>query len=110
MDLSAAARKLVVHWGEMGSRWGINRTVAQIHALLFLAPRPLDAAEIAETLSVARSNVSTGLRELQAWGIVRVTHQLGDRRGFFESGTDIWQLFQTIVEGRGGGGIPPTRG
>jgi len=108
MVLSPAARKLIVHWGEMGSRWGVNRTVAQIHALLYLAPRPLDAAEIAETLSVARSNVSTGLRELQAWGIVRVTHQLGDRRDFFESVTDIWQLFKAIMEERWRREIQPT--
>lgn len=108
VDLSPAAQKLVVHWGEMGSRWGVNRTVAQIHALLYLARRPLDAAEIAETLSVARSNVSTGLRELEAWGIVRVSHVLGDRRDYYESVTDIWQLFKTIVEQRWRREMEPT--
>ena len=106
--LTPAAKKLVVHWGEMGSRWGVNRTVAQIHALLYLSPRPLDAGEIAETLSVARSNVSTGLRELQAWGIVKVTHVFGDRRDYFESVTDIWQLFRIIVEERWRREIEPT--
>ncbi len=100
MELTHAAEKLVVHWGEMGSRWGVNRTVAQIHALLLLAPRPMSAAEVADTLSVARSNVSTSLRELQAWGVVRVTHVLGDRRDYFDTVTDIWQLFRIILEER----------
>ena len=83
--LSPVATKFILHWGEMGARWGINRTVAQIHALLFLSARPLNAEEIAAALGVARSNVSTSLRELQGWGIVRVTHLLGDRRDHFES-------------------------
>ena len=74
--ITPAAEKLILHWGEMGSRWGVNRTVAQIHALLYLAPRPLHAGEIAETLKIARSNVSSSLRELQAWGITRTTHRL----------------------------------
>src|SRR5262249_31426740 len=82
----------------MGTRWGINRTVAQIHALLFLSPRPLHAEEISATLGVARSNVSTSLRELQAWGIVRVTHLLGDRRDHFESMKDVWEMFRMIAE------------
>jgi DNA-binding transcriptional regulator GbsR (MarR family) len=84
----------------MGSRWGINRTVAQIHALLFLAEQPLGAETIATTLGVARSNVSTSLRELQGWGIVRVTHILGDRRDHFESMKDIWEMFRIIVDER----------
>src|SRR5262249_14449675 len=84
----------------MGTRWGINRTVAQIHALLYLSPRPLHAEEIAATLGVARSNVSTSLRELQAWGIVRVTHLLGDRRDHFESMKDVWEMFRMIVDER----------
>ncbi len=100
LPLSPVAERLIVHWGEMGARWGINRTVAQIHALLYLAARPLHAAEIADTLSVARSNVSTGLRELQAWGIVKITHVLGDRRDYFEGVTDIWQLVRMILEER----------
>ena len=100
MDLSDVAKKFVLHWGEMGTRWGINRTVAQIHALLYLSPRPLTAEEIAETLGVARSNVSTSLRELQNWGIVRVAHVLGDRRDHFESMKDVWEMFRVILDER----------
>src|SRR5690349_308466 len=98
--LSPAAQKFVLHWGEMGTRWGVNRTVAQIHALLFLSPRPLEAEEIARTLSVARSNVSTSLRELQGWRIVRSVSVLGDRRQHFESLKDVWEMFHIIVEER----------
>src|SRR5213080_4808321 len=98
--LSSVQQKFILHWGEMGTRWGINRTVAQVHALLYLSPRPLHAEEIAATLSVARSNVSTSLRELQGWGIIRVVHLLGDRRDHFESLKDVWELFRTIVEER----------
>lgn len=98
--LTPVQQKFILHWGEMGTRWGINRTVAQIHALLFLSPRPLSAEVIAETLGVARSNVSTSLRELQSWGIVRVTHILGDRRDHFESLKDVWELFRIIVDER----------
>ena len=100
MQLSAVAKKFVLHWGEMGTRWGINRTVAQIHALLFLSPRPLHAEEIADTLGVARSNVSTSLRELQNWGIVRVVHVLGDRRDHFETMKDVWEMFRVILDER----------
>ena len=98
--LTPIQQKFILHWGEMGARWGINRTVAQIHALLFLSPRPLPAEEIAATLAVARSNVSTSLRELQGWGIVRVTHHLGDRRDHFESLKDVWEMFRIIVDER----------
>ena len=98
--LTPLQQRLILHWGEMGTRWGVNRTVAQIHALLFLAPAPLHAEEIAATLGVARSNVSTSLRELQGWGIVRVTHILGDRRDHFESLKDVWEMFRIIVEER----------
>lgn len=82
--LSPVQQKFVLHWGEMGTRWGINRTVAQIHALLFISPVPLNAEDIADTLTVARSNVSTSLKELQAWGIVRLVHVMGDKRDHFE--------------------------
>src|SRR5919204_1329090 len=99
-ELSPIQKKFILHWGEMGARWGINRTVAQIHALLFLSPRPMHAEEIATTLGVARSNVSTSLRELQGWGIVRVTHLLGDRRDHFESMKDVWEMFRIIVDER----------
>ena len=98
--LTAIQQKFILHWGEMGTRWGINRTVAQIHALLFLSPRPLNAEEIAATLGVARSNVSTSLRELQGWGIVHVTHLLGDRRDHFDSMKDVWEMFRVIVDER----------
>jgi len=84
----------------MGARWGINRTVAQIHALLFLSAAPLNAEDIASTLGVARSNVSTSLRELQGWGIVRVIHIMGDRRDHFESMKDVWEMFRIIVDER----------
>ena len=100
IDLTPIQQKFILHWGEMGARWGINRTVAQIHALLFLSERPLNAEEIAATLGVARSNVSNSLRELQGWGIVRVTHLLGDRRDHFESLKDVWEMFRIIIEER----------
>jgi DNA-binding transcriptional regulator GbsR (MarR family) len=98
--LAPVAQKFILHWGEMGTRWGINRTVAQVHALLYLSPRPVPADEIAATLSVARSNVSTSLRELQGWGIVRVVHVLGDRRDHFECIKDVWEMFRIVAEER----------
>jgi len=107
-DLTQAQQKFILHWGEMGTRWGINRTVAQIHALLFLSPEPLNAEEIAKTLSVARSNVSNSLRELQGWGIVRVTHVLGDRRDHFESMKDVWEMFRVVLDERKRREIDPT--
>jgi DNA-binding transcriptional regulator GbsR (MarR family) len=107
-ELSPAVRKFILHWGELGTRWGINRTVAQIHALLYLSAEPLPADHIARVLSLARSNVSTSLRELQGWGIVRVVHRLGDRRDHFESLKDVWQMFQIIVEERKRREIDPT--
>lgn len=100
VQLTPIHSRFILHWGEMGARWGINRTVAQVHALLFLSPRPLNAEQIAATLGVARSNVSTSLRELQGWKIVRVAHILGDRRDHFESLKDVWELFRVIVEER----------
>ncbi len=108
MRLSPVQQKFILHWGEMGTRWGINRTVAQIHALLYLSADPLPAEEIASTLGVARSNVSTSLRELQAWGIVRVVHNLGDRRDHFESKRDVWEMFRIILEERKRREIDPT--
>src|SRR6266568_6149003 len=106
--LTPVAQKFILHWGEMGTRWGINRTVAQVHALLFLSPKPLHAEEIANTLSVARSNVSTSLRELQGWGIVRVVHVLGDRRDHFETLKDVWEIFRIVAEERKKREIDPT--
>src|SRR6478752_1739566 len=100
MKLSAVQQKFILHWGEMGTRWGINRTVGQIHALLFISPKPLNAEEVAETLGVARSNVSNSLRELQGWGIVRVVHAMGDRRDHYESMADVWEMFRVILDER----------
>jgi DNA-binding transcriptional regulator GbsR (MarR family) len=106
--LTPVAEKFILHWGEMGTRWGVNRTVAQVHALLFLSPKPLHAEEIARTLSVARSNVSTSLHELQGWRIVRAVSVLGDRRQHFESSKDLWEMFRTILEERKRREIDPT--
>lgn len=106
--LTKTAEKFILHWGEMGTRWGVNRTVAQIHALLYLSPQPLNAEQIAETLSVARSNVSNSLRELQGWGVVHVTHVLGDRRDHYESLKDVWEMFQIILDERKKREIDPT--
>ncbi len=106
--LTPVQEKFILHWGEMGARWGINRTVAQVHALLFISPRPLCADEIVEALSVARSNVSTSLKELQGWGIVRVIHVIGDRRDHFESMHDVWEMFRVIAEERKRREIDPT--
>lgn len=100
MELSDIARKFVVHWGEMGSAWGVNRTVAQIHALLFFHGRPLHAEDIAETLGVARSNVSNSIKELISWKLVRTTQMLGDRRDYFETSLDVWELFRTVIRER----------
>lgn len=108
MDLSETSRKFILHWGEMGARWGVNRTVAQIHALLYLTGKPLPADEIADTLTVARSNVSTSIRELQAWNLVKLVHVQGDRRDHFETSTDIWELARTIVRERKEREIEPT--
>jgi len=100
MGLSPTAKKFILHWGEMATRWGINRTVAQIHALLFVSPEPLNAEQLTELLSVSRSNVSTSLRELQGWGVVRVVHVMGDRRDHFECVSEIWDMFQAILDER----------
>jgi DNA-binding transcriptional regulator GbsR (MarR family) len=108
MVLTNAAREFILHWGEMGSRWGVNRTVAQVHALLYLSADPLTAEDIAEKLSVARSNVSSSLRELQNWQLVQATHQMGDRRDFFSTSHDVWQLFLTVVQQRVEREIEPT--
>ena len=108
MELSPAVEKYVLHWGEMGTRWGTNRTVAQIQALLYLSPRPLRADEIVDMLSVARSNVSTSIRELQSYGLVKMTHVLGDRRDYFESPHDVWELFRIIIEQRKQRELNPT--
>src|SRR6266849_4753978 len=107
-SLAPVEQKFILHWGEMGARWGVNRTVAQLHALLYLSPQPLPAEEIATTLAVARSNVSTSLRELQSWGIVRVVHVLGDRRDYFESMKDVWEMARVVLDERKQREIDPT--
>jgi DNA-binding transcriptional regulator GbsR (MarR family) len=101
-------QRFILHWGKMGSAWGINRSVAQIHALLYLVGKPLDAEEIATTLSLARSNVSNSLRELQSWGLVRTTSVLGERREHYETLGDVWELFRLVVEGRHKREVEPT--
>lgn len=108
MELTPVTTRFVLHWGEMGSRWGVNRTVAQIHALLFLADRPLHAEEIAETLAIARSNVSTSLKELQNWGLARIAHVMGDRRDHYDTPRDIWEIFRIVMEERRKREIEPT--
>lgn len=106
--LSPVAQKFILHWGEMGTRWGINRTVAQVHALLVLSEKPLPADEIAETLGIARSNTSNSLRELQNWGIVKIVHVLGDRRDHFASMKDVFAMFRAIAHQRKKREIDPT--
>ena len=108
MQLTDVQQKFILHWGEMGSRWGINRTVAQIHALLFVSPEPLNADEIAQTLSVARSNVSTSLRELQGWGIVSVVPMLGERKDHFDTHEDVWEMLLAVLDERKKREIDPT--
>ena len=108
MDLSPTLTRFVLHWGEMGTRWGVNRTVAQIHALLYITGRPMHAEEIADTLGVARSNVSTSIRELQGWNLVKLVHLSGDRRDHFETSTQVWELLRTIVRERQRREIAPT--
>jgi DNA-binding transcriptional regulator GbsR (MarR family) len=108
MKLTPVMHRYIVHWGEMGSRWGLNRSVAQIHALLYLSPEALHADEIAETLGIARSNVSVGLKELLTWDLVHVAHVLGDRRDFFTAQHDPWEVIRVIIEGRKRREIDPT--
>jgi len=108
MALGPTEQKFILHWGEMGARWGVNRTVAQIHALLFLANRPLTAEDIAESLTVARSNVSNSLKELQSWNLIRVTHLMGDRRDHFIALQDVWEIFRVLVDERKRREIDPT--
>lgn len=108
MDLPPLTQTFVLHFGEMGSRWGINRTVGQIYALLYVSERALNAEDIVERLGIARSNVSVGLKELQAWRLVRLQHVPGDRRDYFSTPDDIWQIVRTLVEERKKREIDPT--
>lgn len=108
MNLPPLTQRFVLHFGEMGSRWGINRTVGQMYALIFLSPRPIHADEIAETLEFSRSNVSMGLKELQSWRLVKLSHQAGDRREYFEAPKDVWEIFRVLAEERRRREIEPT--
>ena len=106
--LTPVQQKFILHWGEMGTRWGINRTVAQIHALLFISQKPLNAEDIVGALKVARSNVSNSLKELQGWGIVKRVHVMGDARDHFESMKDVWEMFRVVLDERKKREIDPT--
>ncbi|HEX5390140.1 MAG TPA: GbsR/MarR family transcriptional regulator [Burkholderiaceae bacterium] len=106
--LPALNRQFIAHFGEMGSRWGINRTVGQIYALIFISKRPLNADDIAEALAFSRSNVSMGLKELQSWRLVRLKHLPGDRREYFEAPSDVWEIFRVLAEERRRREIEPT--
>ncbi len=108
MPLSPQTERFVLHFGEMGSRWGVNRTVGQIYALLFLSPQPLHADDIAEALGFSRSNVSMGLKELQSWRLVKLVHQVGDRRDYFETPRDVWEIFRILMEEKRRREIDPT--
>jgi len=108
MQMDPVMEKLVLHWGEMGARWGVSRMVAQIHALLYFSPRPLTADEMVAALGVARSHVSNSLKELQSWGVVRVLHVPGDRREHFQSIKEVWQLFEILLDERKRRELDPT--
>lgn len=108
MDLPPLSQSFVLHFGEMGSRWGINRTVGQIYAVLFIASQPLTADEITDRLGVSRSNVSVGLKELSSWRLVRLSHQPGDRRDFYSTPDDVWTIFKTLAEERQRREVDPT--
>jgi DNA-binding transcriptional regulator GbsR (MarR family) len=108
MTINPIIRNLVLHWGEMGARWGISRTVAQIHALLYFSPKPLTADEIVEALGIARSHVSNSVRDLQTWGVVKSGYLLGDRREHFESITNVWQMFEVLLDERKRREMDPT--
>jgi DNA-binding transcriptional regulator GbsR (MarR family) len=106
--LPPLSSQFVAHFGEMGSRWGINRTVGQIYALIFISQRALNADEIAEALEFSRSNVSMGLKELQSWRLVRLRHLPGDRREYFEAPSDVWEIFRVLAEERRRREVEPT--
>lgn len=108
MKLNPVTEKFILHWGEMGTKWGVNRTMSQIHALLYIIGKPLNAEEITETLGVARSNVSNSIKELQHWGLVQKVSILGDRRDHFTTNTDVWELARIIVIERQKRELDPT--
>ncbi len=108
MNLAPLVQTFVLHFGEMGSRWGINRTVGQIYALLYVSEQPLNADEIAEALGFSRSNVSMGLKELESWHLVRLQHLPDDRREYFSTPDDVWAIFRTLAEERRKREVDPT--
>ena len=108
MNLPPLTQRFVLHFGEMGSRWGINRTVGQIYALLYVSAKPLNADEVGEALGFSRSNVSMGLKELQSWSLVRLIHQPNDRREYFQAPEDVWAIFRTLATERRKREIDPT--
>jgi DNA-binding transcriptional regulator GbsR (MarR family) len=108
MNLPPLTQRFVLHFGEMGSRWGINRTVGQIYALLYVSAKPLNADEVGEALAFSRSNVSMGLKELQSWSLVRLIHQPNDRREYFQAPEDVWAIFRTLAKERRKREIDPT--
>ena len=108
MELTEIQKTFILHWGEMGSKWGINRAMAQIHALLLVSEKPLNAQDISEALNLARSNVSTGLRDLQSWKIIKLIHLMGDRREHYEADKDVWNALSLIAERRIDQEIAPT--
>jgi DNA-binding transcriptional regulator GbsR (MarR family) len=108
MNLAPLTQTFVLHFGEMGSRWGINRTVGQIYALLFVSDRALNADEIVDKIGISRSNVSMGLKELQGWRLVRLSHLPGDRRDYFTAPDDVWAIFKTLAEERQRREVEPT--
>ncbi len=108
MKLEPQAERFVLHFGEMGGRWGVNRTVGQIYALLFLSPEPLNAEQITDTLGISRSNVSMSLKELQSWRLVQMVHKPSDRREYFQAPDDVWDIFRILVEEKRKREIDPT--
>ena len=107
-QLPKAIENFVLHWGEMGTRWGVNRSVAQVHAFLFVSTKPQTAEQISETLGLARSNVSNSLKELLTWQLIKRVHVLGDRRDHFEAEADLWEMLMKIAVGRKHREIDPT--
>ncbi|MEL7298128.1 MAG: GbsR/MarR family transcriptional regulator [Pseudomonadota bacterium] len=108
MQITDYQQAFILHFGEMGSRWGINRTVGQIYALLYVSPDPLNADDITQALGISRSNTSMGLKELQAWQLVQMQHFAGDRRDYFTAPEDVWQIFQTLLVERRKREVEPT--
>lgn len=107
--LPVAVQKFILHWGDLGSQWGVNRSVAQIHALLYLSEAPLRADEISEILDLARSNVSNSIKELMSWRLIERVPIAGDRRDHFQAETDLWEIVTRIAEGRKAREIDPAR-